>query len=212
VTAVIVAVPTIVRHDLLRRLLESCDRGSLRPDGYLVIDNGDMAFECAGVRVHRPVKNLGVAGSWNYALRAYPEANVVLVNDDVIMPRVAVEQMVEAALEHRVPTHVRLGDFTVHMHTPGIVDIVGWYDERFWPAYYEDLDYFYRLARAGVRMVNLPIEVPGDRNGTWSRAPRRLGRQLEKGHRRNARYYRRKWGGNPGHERYLCPFDGKTPP
>ena len=73
---IVLGVPVLSRYDLLERLLASAEAGTVKPDRYLIVDNGrqldvrspgiSRAVERgATVSVLSPGRNLGVAASWN---------------------------------------------------------------------------------------------------------------------------------------------------
>lgn len=101
------------------------------------------------VRVARPFANLGVAAAWNLILRSFPEAPIALiVNHDVqLAPGVLGEAL--ARLDAGCPQFLPLlpGDraYSAFLLTALAWDAVGLFDERFHPAYCEDLDYRDRL-------------------------------------------------------------------
>jgi GT2 family glycosyltransferase len=83
------------------------------------------------------------------------------------------------------------------------------FDERFTPAFCEDLDYHRRLLLAGegarIFSVNLPYLHYGSSTRKTLDAPARmkLDRAIEQGSRA---YYRKKWGGDVNHETFVLPF------
>lgn len=83
------------------------------------------------------------------------------------------------------------------------------FDERFIPAYCEDLDYHRRLLLAGlgdrIYSVNLPYlhYAAGTMKGVDDRTRERIGRAIDTGSRA---YYQEKWGGPVNGETYLAPF------
>lgn len=84
---------------------------------------------------------------------------------------------------------------------------VGEFDEKFFPAYFEDNDYHYRIKLAGLKAIMYPPAMfyhYGSKTQTESgseyvvKSP-----QFEN----NRSYYIRKWGGPPGEEKYTMPFN-----
>ncbi|MCP9777827.1 MULTISPECIES: hypothetical protein [unclassified Cyanobium] len=101
------------------------------------------------VRVARPFGNLGVAGAWNLILRSFPEASLALIaNHDVrLAPGVlamALERM-DTDRPQFMPLLPGERAFSAFLLTALAWDAVGLFDERFYPAYCEDLDYRDRL-------------------------------------------------------------------
>lgn len=89
-------------------------------------------------------------------------------------------------------------------------DEVGYFDEEFAPAYYEDNDFIYRMRLAGI----LDTGDRSKRKIPWIGALRY--RCVQDGHaiangvkvdlEKNAAYYAKKWGGLPGEEKFTTPF------
>ncbi len=153
-------VPTLTRHDLLDRMLRSVD---CRIGHLVVIDNsgrgivgGDGPWERMTV-LPMPT-NLGVAASWNLAIRlAYREPWVAICSDDMWWPVNALHEFEAQSSEDAVvvsQTWPHWCAFTIGMR---VVQQVGLFDEGYFPAYFEDTDYERRLARAGVARELGPV-------------------------------------------------------
>lgn len=101
------------------------------------------------VRVARPFGNLGVAGAWNLILRSFPEASLALIaNHDVrLAPGVLAEALARIDSDRAQFMPLLPGEraFSAFLLTALAWDAVGLFDERFHPAYCEDLDYRDRL-------------------------------------------------------------------
>jgi GT2 family glycosyltransferase len=147
-------VPTLTRHDLLVRMLGSIDH----PVGHLVIiDNSGRGFVGGSGPWERMTvlpmpTNLGVAASWNLAVRlAYKHPWVMVASDDMWWEPGVLSGFAEMASEE---TLVLAGNFphwqafTLGM---GLVARVGLFDEGYYPAYFEDIEYLRRMGRNGVQ-------------------------------------------------------------
>lgn len=120
---------------LLRKQLQQIERDGLRG--------------VKSVRVARPFSNVGVAAAWNQVLLGFPQASLtLLVNHDVTFPpgvlaealsRMDAEQAQYMAL---FPAERAFSAFLI---TALAWDTLGCFDERYYPAYYEDRDYSDRL-------------------------------------------------------------------
>lgn len=86
---------------------------------------------------------------------------------------------------------------------------VGEFDEAFFPAYYEDNDYHYRMQLAGL----LAITYPGSLFFHWGSATQNeaLGRKLTDSSNQHAVFVS-KWGANPGKEIFKHPYNDATKP
>lgn len=86
---------------------------------------------------------------------------------------------------------------------------VGAFDEAFYPAYFEDNDYCYRMKLAGLSAIILPTALCyhfGCRTQTEAYAGPMAAKLA---FLRCQDYYIRKWGGAPFAETYLTPFGGR---
>jgi len=172
----LVGVPILNGLDHLRRLLASLD---VPIDTLAIVDQSggrndpnsqalrlaleDLVVEglpgVGRVRLARPFGNAGVASAWNQILLAFPEASLALiVNHDVVFPRGVLARAL-AAMDGSRPQFMALlpgsRAFSAFLLTALAWDGVGLFDERFYPAYCEDLDYRDRLlANPGVERVD----------------------------------------------------------
>ena len=211
--SLVLAIPTLNRYDLCGELIEHVERTSTKkPDSYLIIDNGG-AFEPPDLGdrlvVYRPGRNIGVSASWNYALRnAHPSKHVVIANDDYMLEATELALLFDCVEAHRgTPVHARAEGYRLFAQSPETAMEVGYYDERFWPAYHEDQDYEYRLKLAGVKRVDVARPSGQEGSQTLAAADDELRHTIQVGLSRNYRYYCRKWGGAPGEERFTKPFE-----
>jgi len=85
------------------------------------------------------------------------------------------------------------------------------FDERYIPAYCEDLDYHRRLLLDGegsrIFSANVPFVHFASR--TINRSPEAF-KAFQAGARQSQAYHAAKWGGGPNEERYTVPFDPKS--
>ena len=152
-------VPTLTRHDLLDRMLRSVDClvGQL-----VVIDNSgrgvavpDGPWEDATVL--RMPSNLGVAGSWNLAVRmAHRHPYVTVCSDDMWWPSGALAGLAEVASAETLVVSATWPHWQAFALGMGIVRAVGLFDEGYYPAYFEDTDYERRMLRAGLKWQHGP--------------------------------------------------------
>ena len=181
------------------------------------------------------IDNKGVAKAWNIGTRRAIEdgADVVFVlNDDIVLGKDTVDQLVThttsglygvvTGCDHR-NTHtpaeifnlenpnyeidiIDAPDFACFAFSKTTWEIVGEFDENFYPAYFEDNDYVYRCLLAGrqpVRSQNSPFYHYG------SRTQNAGGKQVVPSNQfvKNRAYYVSKWGGFPGQETFKTPFN-----
>ena len=146
-------VPTLTRHDLLGRMLASWDEPTQH---LLVIDNSgrgvsvpDGPWERVSVLVMP--SNIGVAASWNLDIRSFPEVPWWMIcSDDVVWPEGSLGRLASLSGQEWVSLcGTSWAAFTVGAK---VVDRVGLFDERYFPAYFEDDDFRWRCDQAGVEV------------------------------------------------------------
>lgn len=212
----ILGVPTLHRYDLLRRLIASVNAGTLRPNVIAIVDNGgqldqgEAPQKVEGTEVHLflPGSNLGVAASWNHLLRWFPEDRLIISGDDIVVQPDTIEKMVAAAERSPKLFFIAKGasSWAFFLQKPELARKIGFYDEKFWPAYYEDNDYHRRMLLAGedYEMAEGAV-VSHDISSTLNSLPPEEKKKFEAEIDKNSRYYGIKWGGPPGHERLTEP-------
>jgi len=152
----LIATATLTRHDLLNALYRPLALGLRGGDRLLVLDNGGQPIALPGraVEIVRSGWNLGVPASWNYFLRrAFIEGDfdaLMILGDDV---RIGSAQVAAAkALLDRhgdVDLLLSYSFFDVQVHRRGNERTIGFYDERFSPAWCEDDDYARTMIQRG---------------------------------------------------------------
>lgn len=209
----VLAIPVLNRPDLLAKTVASIDHpvGTL-----LIIDNspelgmGDVAeasmLAFQHLVVTEPPTNLGVAASWNLAIRSYPRDWVCLANADVEFAPGALAALDEAMAEPGLRCLVEFAAFGI---SPEVVDTVGWFDENFHPIYCEDSDYRYRCALAGVPIEDIPNGSTHVGSVSYRGNPHHA--DNARTYPANVAYYTAKWGGFIGQERYATPFGADVP-
>lgn len=134
-----------------------------------------------GVTAVEHGKNAGVAAAWNTGVRLSTAPWIILLNNDIVLPpgwlyglldfcrrtgtRVASPSMREGELNYDLVSYS--AEFVRKMHRQArwgsadgpaflvgreVFDRVGLFDESFFPAAYEDLDFFRRAGNAGFRL------------------------------------------------------------
>lgn len=101
------------------------------------------------VRIARPFGNIGVAAAWNQILLGFPQASLtLLVNHDVKFPAGLLAEAL-SRMDPEQPQYMALFPaeraFSAFLITALAWDTLGCFDERYYPAYYEDRDYSDRL-------------------------------------------------------------------
>jgi GT2 family glycosyltransferase len=203
----IIGIPTINRADLLNEALANYFE-DFKNTEIVICDNGkqEIITRDKNFVIYRPESNLGVSGSWNmimdYAEKA-KGSHVLMLNDDIYLGK----------SEEEVKTIIRLWNpeflCTELNWCSFILSVdaylkVGKFDENFFPAYFEDNDYFRRMLLTGVNITNNAMLNPAIyRNSmTIQKSP-----ELNKGFEKNRQYYISKWGGQPTQETFATPFN-----
>lgn len=200
----VLGVPVLNRGDLADQMLNSVDA----PIGEtLVILNGNQDETRAhlaghGVTYVDPACNLGVAASWNFIIRARPAAPWwLIVNADITFGTGDLDRLTAAMAKPgpRVACLYEFGAFGINAEA---VDTVGWFDENFYPIYFEDNDYRRRCKLAGVPIVSV---ISGTRHENSSTIASGYATHNQRTFPRNGEYFVAKWGGPPGHETLDAP-------
>jgi GT2 family glycosyltransferase len=206
----VLGVPVLNRPDLLYTMLSSTKGVDI--EQIVIVDNGDVVPEITNgnIRVIRPGHNLGVSASWNLILKSTPKAPWwMFSNSDIEFAPGDLDR-----LSHHMETEggvALLGTFSVFGVTAQALETVGFFDENFAPAYFEDNDYDYRCQLAGISLVGLPTGLRHEISSTL-RSSESYHRQNQYTFACNQDYYRRKWGGNPTNEEFKTPFNSGQDP
>lgn len=203
----IIGIPTINRADLLNEALANYFE-DFKNTEIVICDNGkqEIITRENNFVIYRPENNLGVSGSWNMIMD-YAEkvkgTHVLMLNDDIYLGK----------SEEEIKTIIRLWNpeflCTELNWCSFILSVdaylkVGKFDEKFFPAYFEDNDYFRRMLLTGVNITNNAMLNPAIyRNSmTIQKSP-----ELNNGFEKNRQYYISKWGGQPTQETFATPFN-----
>ena len=227
-------IPTLNRgHDRLQALLETSlrDSNDMIPSKIIVMDNGNQfphAIDISDFDDKDPELleilsgpeqvitvtakvNLGVAGSWNWALNNVPmEHGAMLIsNDDIIFHKETLRMFYEQIQKPEVDFLLgcqsvwALFGITEKLHKE-----IGGFDENFYPAYFEDNDFHYRMKLKGYDITRVETISYGHENSSTLAA---FNKDETTAHhnnfRKNRSYYNDKWGGLPTQEKYTTPFN-----
>lgn len=206
-------IPTVNRADLLNAALEKYVEDF--PNTWiLVFDNGRQEiFTHPLIQVLRPDPpergNIGVAASWNKLCnKMFYEMGLMygyILNDDIYSGRTSrdilllLDRLYDQDL---IASPAGWSNFLLPRETYGIV---GGFDEKFFPAYYEDNDFHYRMKLKGMKYTISETLLPDVLRVSASiqKDP-----SLHGGVEACLARYIAKWGGSPGEETFRQPFDG----
>jgi len=231
-----IGIPTLNRADLLIPALEKyikdfCECEVVKENNmtsykyssvaFFIIDNGNqedlqkwVAEKNTDIKVwihyYAPTKNYGVAKSWNYLcdtiyLNGYEWA--LILNDDIYL---GYDEHLVNNVINDYPNHSLIQsnlNFSVILLGKEMYEDIGRFDEEFYPAYYEDSDYLYRMKLKGIRQeVDLRLNPKDARvSQTYEKAPEFVNNAMKYSRLR----YIEKWGNLPLLETYKTPFNGK---
>lgn len=201
----VIGIPTINRADLLEEAIEIYSKNWKR--NIYVIDNGNQNIPLRpNVKVLKQPYNLGVSGSWNLLTRTLfglGYSHVCLLNDDVIWKKT--QDQVDEFIENN-PTdfYVGTGTWCNFVLPRKTWNIVGEFDESFYPAYFEDNDYCYRIRMAGLQRINSEFFNPEVYRNSQTIAK---DKSLNKNFDRNKELFKEKWGGYPLEETFITPYN-----
>ncbi len=155
--------------------------------------------------------NTALSAVWNYVItKCDNDDTIILANDDIVFFDTTIELLEKSTADFAFPAGARAGNsFSLFKIKKSMWLDVGPFDHNFYPAYYEDNDYHYRMKLKGYDIT--PIHE-AEYNHVGSATIKKYTEQEIKlhhaYHRRNAQYYMYKWGGMPGKEKYTQPFNG----
>jgi GT2 family glycosyltransferase len=191
-------VPVLNRYDLLERMFESLDYDIQH---LLVIDNNPDSRgqatkpDCVErmTWLHMP-SNLGVADSWNLAIKSFPhDDRWFFASNDMWYRPGDLERLSEATTDA-----LTLSQHYPYFHTfavgEAVIDRVGLFDARFYPAFFEDTDFKRRVELAGLPILTLDVAPGHDNSSTLHSDPRFQARNADT-FNRNQMLYSRKVAG-----------------
>jgi len=206
-----IAIPTINRADLLIQTLIEYQNQFVTID-ICVLDNGhqDIPDDVESLIVLHSKVNLGVAESWNIMcemiFKQYDYA--LILNDDVriggnINDIQEIISLMEISGSGVCTSEQGWCAFILSKQTFGEV---GKFDKIFFPAYFEDCDYHYRLnLKGGILSKSKSLNPVVYRQSSSIDKDASLNNSKE-----NLKRYIAKWGGQPASEKYTVPYNGYT--
>lgn len=209
-----IGIPTINRADLLQETLEKYTNDFPHTPIY-VVDNGIQYFDISklGSNIHfiKNNYNAGVAASWNqlcnaifYGIPMVEKCqHALILNDDIYLGKTE-EQVKLFIVENNVTLATTTGTWCAFLLNRLVFSKVGPFDRDFFPAYFEDNDYAYRLKLSGYEHTTHDFLNPEIyRNSqTIAKNP-----DLNVNFDKNKQHYVDKWGGEPYKETFLTAFN-----
>lgn len=191
-----------------------------------VVETCNMASQMYGA-IHYPHGvNRGVARSWNDGLIAMRTSGcdvMVICNDDIYFSPGDLDTLAAVARKNRNKYIIQCAgwhdsyDAPIGDHgmaccviQPIMVEVVGYFDENFFPAYNEDTDYAYRAQSAELEAVMVPDTMIHHIGSAAIRTDEQLRNQNYLTHGRNDQYWQRKWNCPKGQHGFYHPFNDPT--
>lgn len=206
---VAIGIPTISQFDYLQDNLDAINK--YLPDIQVYIYNNSIYNIITKIRTYGNTKimgtgtNIGVSAAWNIMLtdmRANGYEYGLILNDDIVLSNNIIH--ISDYISQKPKFARIINDWSVFLISLDTFNDIGLFDENFYPAYFEDSDYNYRLKLAGIETQFPKILIPQTyRTSSSITANRELNtRFLE-----NRKYYIEKWGGEPTYELFKKPFN-----
>ena len=207
-TKLIVGIPTINRADLLNEALVKYFEDFIDTE-IVVVDNGnqDIIIRENKFFIYRPHQNLGVSGSWNIIMDYANKVNathVLMLNDDIYLGKTDEQIIRMIALFQHIHFFNSFMNWSSWILSVEAYKKIGNFDENFFPAYFEDNDYCYRMRLNEFERYNTDYLNPVIyRNSQTILKDSSLNQNFNK----NRQYYASKWGGLPSEETFKTPFN-----
>jgi len=205
-----IGIPTLNRLDLLypAMLYYEIDFPNTKK---FIVDNGNQDLgwnlDKVSATIIENEKNIGVAASWNQLCRQIFKEHeyAIILNDDIYLGRQdwCIDsfftwldmQTLENKPLSRADFFVGPRDWCAFIIPKKTFEDVGDFDERFFPAYYEDNDYAMRMKLMGKKIEILPFLDPA-----LFRSSETIKKDSGIKAEESKKNYIQKWGGIPGEE------------
>lgn len=180
-------------------------------------------FEKLGSEVHRHPENIGCSGAMNIGVNKLGEGLdfVIILSPSALFTN-SVEDFVRVienterieknyfywsiAKENLAQPGTRT-DMHAFAITKRCFDEVGNYDENYYPVYYDDADYGYRMGRIGATKTPVDIDRISQDLGGGVGKDKKIFDLYWANVNHLHDYYVRKWGGEIGNEKFTHPYN-----
>ena len=200
-----IGIPTLNRYDLLEPTLLLYLRDFPKTNIF-VVDNGNQEIKAAteNIKIIKNNKNVGVGASWNQLCTEIFKTSdyALILNDDIYLGKTKEE--ITKHFEKKNGIIRSTIDWCAFLMPKTMWQLIGKFDECFYPAYYEDKSYEYRMKLCGY----IPIKTP-HLNPVVYKASQTLEKSPEilEQSKKNKKLYIEMWGGEPEREKYKKPFN-----
>jgi GT2 family glycosyltransferase len=204
----IIGIPTINRADLLNEALEKYFE-DFQDTEIFIVDNGNQSIITREEKfaIYRPAENLGVAKSWNMIMDYADKINathVLMLNDDIYLGRTEHEIKMVMRNNENADFINSFSNWCCFILTVDIWKKAGKFDEEFFPAYFEDNSFDYKMTLINAKKAWTSFLDPFTyRNSmTIAKDP-----TLNNRFAQNKAMYIDMWGGLPTEEKYVTKFN-----
>jgi GT2 family glycosyltransferase len=201
-----IGIPTLNRADLLAPSLEMYLKDFPGVKIYIV-DNGNQKIRSFNpdVIVLTMKENIGCGPSWNVLLDQIFKNHEygLILNDDIYLGKNTKD--IESIISKKPESFLTATpDWCAFIIPKSIYQNVGQFDECFYPAYYEDNSYAYRMKLKGLSHIKTPYLNP-----SIYRASQTIDKDksLFNYRLKNKELYVEMWGGLPERETYKTPYN-----
>jgi len=174
-------------------------------------------FAARGAEAYDCSYNLGLGGTWNFGMKRMEEDNcdfIIILAPSAVFTK-SIQYFIDAILENEQQEkkcRYVAGAASLHCfaHTRLGLELNGYFDENFWPIYYEDTDWARRstLNKADEKVKNLCLDIVHSHSYSIScRSDAKLMWLHQNNCDRWSKYYIRKWGGDHHSEVFEYPFN-----
>ena len=212
--SVLLVIPVVSRESAekcIESILSDNNACGVNKEDILIVDNTKegLGDDYYGLRVYRDVDNhnIGVARAWNIGAREVVEKNIDYLI--VMSSSMLFGVMKETTLLRQIATHKGFEIIEAEGHSWHLIAFkrdlfleVGYFDENFYPAYFEDIDFAFRLRLLNQKRTWAIFWVNAISQAIAKHSHLSLATPL-------LEYYKAKWGGDKGAEGYTLPFNDK---
>ena len=203
----VLAIPTINRADLLNEALAKYFE-DFKDTHIAICDNGnqDILTREENFMIYRPQENLGVAKSWNM-LMDYSEkigaTHVLMLNDDIYLGKTETELYMLIKNDIDADFINSFHNWCSYILRVDIWKKAGKFDEEFFPAYFEDNSFDYKMTLVGAKKswTSFLDPIVYRNSMTIAKDP-----TLNQKFMQNKQMYLNMWGGLPSEEKYKTKF------
>jgi GT2 family glycosyltransferase len=204
----IIGIPTVNRADLLNDALVGYFE-DFKDTEIFIVDNGNQRILTREEKfaIYRPTENLGVAKSWNHIMDYADKVgatHVLMLNDDIYLGRTEHEIKMVIKNNQNADFINSFQNWCSYILKVDMWKKAGKFDEEFFPAYFEDnsFDYKMSLLKANKTWTSFLDPIVYRNSMTIAKEP-----SLNHRFSQNRQIYIDMWGGLPTEEKFTTKFN-----